>query len=54
MPHIVNIPERIQSVPDIDTRMKREIEESENDEGINYNLDLLQRTIYITFVKFKF
>ncbi|XP_023328222.1 solute carrier organic anion transporter family member 4A1 isoform X2 [Eurytemora carolleeae] len=32
MPHIVNIPERIQSVPDIDTRMKREIEESENDE----------------------
>ena len=40
MPNIVNIPERIQSVPDIDTRMKREIEESENDEGIYY--------IYIT------
>ena len=38
MPHIVNIPERIQSVPDIDTRMKREIEESENDEGIYYIL----------------
>ncbi len=54
MPHIVNIPERIQSVPDIDTRMKREIEESENDEGINYNLDLFHRAIYLTFFNFKF
>jgi len=54
MPHIVNIPERIQSVPDIDTRMKREIEESENDEGINYNLDLIHRAIYLTFFNFKF